>query len=140
MTENPKNTIMGDVTFDEKEVLALSPLLLAYIGDSVYDTFIRTMLLKNKKITVHKMHIETIKYVKAEGQANTLGKIMNMLTDQEKEIVRRGRNVKPHTVPKNADVIKYRYATGLEALIGYLFLMGQAERLNEILNACFLAD
>ena len=121
---------------NETEVNLMSPLVWAYVGDSVYEVFIRTHLVETTKLKPHKLHIEAIKYVKAKAQAEMLGKLQDILTDKEKEIVRRTRNTENHHVPKNANGADYMYATAFEGLIGYLYLSGQAERLNEILNKC----
>ena len=119
-----------------EDVKMLSPLVWAYIGDSVYELFIRTNLVNNSNAKPHKLHIESIKYVKAGAQANILKKIEDKLTDEEKDIVRRGRNAQNHHIAKNSNVAEYSYSTGFEALIGYLYLMKQDERLEEILNYC----
>ena len=119
-----------------EEVKMLSPLVWAYIGDSVYELFIRTNLVNNSNAKPHKLHIESIKYVKAGAQANILKKIEDKLTDEEKDIVRRGRNCENHHVAKNSTVADYSYSTGFEALIGYLYLMKQDDRLEEILKYC----
>lgn len=121
---------------DIQNVKMLSPLVWAYIGDSVYEIFIRNELINNSNAKPHKLHIETVKYVKAKAQVETLNKIYDLLTDEEKDIVRRGRNVQNHHVPKNVDVAEYAYATAFEALIGYLYLSKKDERLKEILNNC----
>ena len=121
---------------NETEVNLMSPLVWAYVGDSVYEVFIRTHLVETTKLKPHKLHIEAIKYVKAKAQAEMLQKLKDILTDKEKEIVRRTRNTENHHVPKNADPTDYMYATAFEGLIGYLYLSGQTERLNEILNKC----
>ena len=119
-----------------EDVKMLSPLVWAYIGDSVYELFIRTNLVNNSNAKPHKLHIESIKYVKAGAQANILKKIEDKLTDEEKDIVRRGRNCENHHIAKNSSVADYSYSTGFEALIGYLYLMKQDERLEEILKYC----
>ena len=119
-----------------EDVKMLSPLVWAYIGDSVYELFIRTNLVNNSNAKPHKLHIESIKYVKAGAQANILKKIEDKLTDEEKDIVRRGRNTQNYHVAKNASVAEYSYSTGFEALIGYLYLMKRDERLEEILKYC----
>ena len=119
-----------------EDVKMLSPLVWAYIGDSVYELFIRTNLVNNSNAKPHKLHIESIKYVKAGAQANILKKIEDKLTDEEKDIVRRGRNCENHHVAKNSTVADYSYSTGFEALIGYLYLMKQDDRLEEILKYC----
>ncbi|MCI8470075.1 MAG: Mini-ribonuclease 3 [Clostridia bacterium] len=118
----------------EEEINLLSPLTWAYIGDCVYDLYIRTNLVNNTNLKPHKLHMETIKYVKAKSQAKLLEKIQDQLTEEEKDIVRRGRNAESHHLPKNANVQEYRYATAYEALIGYLYLTKKEERLKEILN------
>lgn len=114
----------------------LSPLVWAYVGDSVYELFIRTTLINNSNAKPHKLHIEAIKYVKAKAQADILKKISSFLTDEEKDIVRRGRNTENHHIAKNANVADYAQSTAFEALIGYLYLTRQDARLEEILKLC----
>ena len=114
----------------------LSPLVWAYVGDSVYEMYIRTELVNKSNAKPHKLHMESIKYVKAKAQADILKKISEFLTDDEKDIVRRGRNTENHHVAKNANVADYSQATAFEALLGYLYLTKQDERLAEILNMC----
>lgn len=121
---------------NETEVNLMSPLVWAYVGDSVYELFIRTHLVETTKLKPHKLHIETIKYVKAKAQADILEKLQDILTEKEKEIVRRARNAENHHLPKNADPADYMHATAFEGLIGYLYLSEQKERLEEILNMC----
>ena len=117
-----------------EEVNLLSPLTWAYIGDCVYELYIRTKLVNETNLKPHKLHIETIKYVKAQAQAEQLRRIQESLTEEEKDIVRRGRNAQNHHLPKNCNVEDYSYATAFEALIGYLFLTEQKDRLKEILE------
>ena len=119
---------------DESEVNLMPPLNWAYVGDCVYELYIRTNLVNNTKLKPHKLHIETVKYVKAQAQAELLRNIYDRLNDEEKEIVRRGRNAENHHLPKNCDVQDYMYATAFEALIGYLYLSKKDERLKEILE------
>jgi ribonuclease-3 family protein len=114
------------------DIRMFNPLVLAYVGDSVYDTFVRTMLVAGGSIQVNKLHKRAIKYVQAKAQAEIAEKLQPMLTEDEQDIMRRGRNTKSNTVPKNADMNDYRHATGLEALIGYLYLTGDTKRLMEI--------
>ena len=121
---------------DIQDVNMLSPLVWAYVGDSVYELFIRTNLINNSNAKPHKLHIESIKYVKAKAQADILVRIDEYLTEKEKDIVRRGRNVQNHHVAKNANLADYSMATAFEALIGYLYLSKQDIRLKEILNMC----
>ena len=121
---------------DEKEVNMMSPLIWAYVGDSVYEMYIRTYLSNITNLKPHKLHIKAISYVKAQAQAKILEEIMDELSDDEKEIVKRGRNTENHHLPKNASRTDYMYATAFESLIGYLYLTKQEKRLNEILDRC----
>lgn len=111
------------------ETRMIPPLALAYIGDSVYELYIREKLLLSGVTNVHLLHGKAVGYVKAKAQAEGLRRIMDILTEEELNIVKRGRNAKSYTIPKNADVQDYRHATGLEALIGYLYLKGDTDRL-----------
>ena len=111
--------------FTEKEARLLNPLQLALIGDGVYELFIRNSILsKNLELSAHKMHVKAIGYVKAKSQSSIMHEIEDKLTENESYIFKRGRNTKSATVPKNADVRDYRMATGFEALVGYLYLIG----------------
>ena len=120
-----------------EEVKLMPPLVWAYVGDAVYELYIRTNLVNNTKLNPHKLHVEAIKYVKAQAQAKILETITENLTEEEKDIVRRGRNAQNHHLPKNANLDEYSHATAFEALIGYLYLTKQAERLGEILEKTF---
>ena len=122
------------ITRDENDVNLLSPLTWAYIGDCVYELYIRTELINKTNLKPHKLHIESIKYVKAKAQAEILQNIYEELTEEEKDIVRRGRNTENHHLPKNSNVQEYMYSTAFEALIGYLYLTRKDERLKEILE------
>ena len=119
---------------EELDVNQMSPLVWAYIGDSVYEQYIRNYLVTNTKYKPHKLHVEATKFVKAAAQANILQQLENHLTEEEKEIVRRTRNTKNHHLPKNSNVQEYMYATAFEGLIGYLHLTRNTTRLNEILQ------
>ena len=119
-----------------EEINMLSPLTWAYVGDCIYELYIRTDLVNKTKLKPHKLHIETIKYVKAKAQADILKRIEENLTEKELEIVRRGRNAENHHLPKNADPTDYMYSTAFEGLIGYLYLTKQDERLKEIFKMC----
>ena len=121
------------------QVRMMHPLVLAYIGDTVYDLFVRTYLIYTNDVPVHQLHLMSISFVKAQSQSEALHKIVELLTEDEKNIVRRGRNAKSGTIPKNADVTEYRWATGFESLFGYLYLTGQEERLCEIAGKILLA-
>lgn len=110
----------------------LSPLVLAYVGDAVYELFIRTRLAALSP-KVHELHGAAVKYVQASGQAALVQAWDPILTDRERDVVRRGRNAKGG-VPRHADTMEYRYSTGFEALLGYLYLDGQGERLVKLLE------
>lgn len=129
-------TEIAKVNRDQQEVNSLSPLTWAYVGDSVYELYIRTHLVNTTRLKPHKLHIEAIGYVKAQAQAEILKKIQDQLTEEEREIVRRGRNAENHHLPKNANSVDYMYSTAFEALIGYVYLTGQTQRLQEILQMC----
>ena len=119
---------------EELDVNQISPLVWAYIGDSIYEQYVRNYLVTNTKYKPHKLHIEATKFVKAAAQAKILQQLENDLTEEEKEIVRRARNTKNHHLPKNSNVQEYMYATAFEGLIGYLHLSKNTTRLNEILE------
>lgn len=126
--------IMDNGKLSISDVKMLNPLVLAYVGDSVYDTFVRTLLVSGGYGHVAKLHKMSIEFVKAKAQADTLEKINEFLTPDEQDIVRRGRNTKSGTVPKNAELSDYRHATGFEALIGFLYLTGKIDRLMEVIG------
>ena len=119
---------------NKEDVNLMSPLTWAYVGDCVYELYVRTKLVDNTNMKPHALHVEAIKYVKAQAQAQILNKIHDNLTDEEKDIVRRGRNAGNHHLPKNANVQDYMYSTAYEALIAYLYLTNQIKRLKEILG------
>ena len=119
---------------EELEVNQISPLVWAYIGDSVYEQYLRNYLVTNTKYKPHKLHVEATKFVKAGAQAKILELLEKDLTEEEKDIVRRTRNTKNHHLPKNSNVQEYMYATAFEGLIGYLHLSKNTTRLNEILE------
>ena len=119
---------------DETEINQMSPLVWAYVGDCVYELYIRTYLVDNTNLNPHKLHIESIKYVKAKAQAEFLEKIYNDLSIDEKDIVRRGRNANNHHLPKNSNVQEYMYSTAFEGLIGYLYLTKKYDRVKEIIE------
>ena len=116
------------------EVKLMPPLVWAYIGDCVYELYIRMHLVNNTRLHPHELHVKTTEYVKAKAQAEILKEILDILTDEEKDIIRRARNAENHHLPKNASIEDYKYATSFEALIGYLYLSKQDERLNQILE------
>lgn len=114
-----------------------NPLALAYIGDTVYDLFIRTKVLSkgNRHVTV--LHKEAVGFVKAKSQAKSAYAIEKFLSEEELRILKWGRNAKSNTTPKNADITDYRMATGFETLIGYLYLDDKTDRLCELLEIAY---
>lgn len=126
--------ISKDDVLEENEASLIPSLNLAYIGDSIFDVYIRTYLLLNFKEKTGMLHNYSSLIVNAHSQAEFAHKIENKLNDKEKQIFLRGRNSKSATIPKNMSVIDYKYATAAEALIGWLYLTGQSERLLELLS------
>lgn len=111
-----------------------SPLVLAYIGDAVYELLIRTKVVNQGSMQVNKMHKKSASLVKAETQANLVKVLLETLTPGELAVYKRGRNARAATTAKHATMIDYRMATGFEALIGYLYLDEQYERLLELIH------
>lgn len=121
-----------------KKVNEYSGTVLAYIGDAVYEIYTRRRVLsENPDMPAHKLHREAVRHVKAEAQSNAMAALEGILTETEEAFYKRGRNAKPATVPKNADLADYRRATGFEALLGYLELSGEKDRLEEIMNIAY---
>ncbi len=118
---------------DERTLDQYSPLLLAYVGDAVYELMVRTRMVAAGQRPVKEIHQDAVQKVKAEHQARVIKNIFDQLPATEQDIVRRGRNAKS-TPPKNADMQEYRLSTGFEALIGYLYLKGDQQRLQELLE------
>ena len=112
----------------------LSPLSLAFIGDTAYETALRTMILQECDRTPKDLQKLSSRYAKAETQAVMAERLLDHFNEAEAEIYQRGRNSKSHTVPKHASVAEYRAATGLEAVFGFLYLSGQTERFYELIR------
>lgn len=129
-----KSVMFGSEKINPKEYSALT---LAYIGDTVYDLYVRQKLIENGDRHMHDIHKDATKIVCAAAQAKSVHNIEELLTEEEKGILKWGRNAKSGTVPKHADVVDYRWATGFEALLGYLYLKGQLQRLEEILDLAY---
>lgn len=105
----------------------------------MYELYVRTRLMQKGNLQANKLHKLAIHYVKAAAQAGSVHAIMDKLSEEEIAVYKRGRNAKSATVPKNADVAQYRMATGFEALLGFLYLGGRAERLREVMTLAFEA-
>lgn len=127
--------IRDNLPLSQQEALMISPLRLAYIGDAVHDLFVRTSLIfQGGKAGA--MHRDAVQNVNARAQARALLRIANMLTETESDVVRRGRNAHAHhSVPKRTSPADYKHATGLEALLGFLYLTGQQDRLFMLYSA-----
>lgn len=119
---------------NDMEAREYSPLALAYIGDAVYELAIRTLVMSRGNMQVNKMHKKTASLVKANAQAEFYKVLEEELTGEEKSIYKRGRNAKSATMAKHATMKDYRMATGFEALMGYLYLSGQNERMAKLLG------
>ncbi|SHO47204.1 Mini-ribonuclease 3 [Anaerocolumna xylanovorans] len=119
----------------ETDLKTYSPLTLAFIGDVVYDLIIRTLVVEQGNAPVNKLHKRVSSLVKASAQMELYHSIEDMLTEEELSIYKRGRNAKSFTTAKNASITEYRSATGLEALIGYLYLDNRLERVLELIKA-----
>ncbi len=121
-----------------KKPSQLSPLVLAYVGDSVYEVYVRTRLIsQNPDLPAHKLHVMATGFVKAHAQSASMAALEEQLSPEEQAIYKRGRNAKSPTVPKHAEIADYRRATGFEALVGWLFLCDHSDRLNEIMSLAY---
>lgn len=123
-----------DRALREQDPTQLGPLVLAYIGDTVFDLYVRTKLVLTTGLTAHGLHMAAAKRVCAGAQAASFRLIEDKLTEEELAVYRRGRNGHMGTIPKNAAIADYRSATGLEAVIGWLYLKGSDARLTELME------
>jgi len=128
--------ILYENKVDEKQ---LNSLALAYMGDAVLEIYVRRHLLYSGKVKPNHLHREATKYVSAKGQAKVVHQLMedDFLSNEEMAVLKRGRNAKSGSIPKNTDVQTYRYSTGFEAVLGYLYMAHKEERLEEIIQAAF---
>jgi len=123
------------------EARQLNPLVLAYIGDSIFDLYIRThLVVNNRNMNVNKLNLNAISYVRSKSQYIISKKLLYLFDEEELTIFKRGRNTKSGTIPKNADLLEYKAATGFEALLGFLYITSQKERLNYILDLVITLD
>lgn len=128
------NEILDNYKIDSSvNIKQYSPLDMAYIGDCVYELFVRTYLLKNGRQSVNNIHKKAVALVNSSKQAEFAHRIADKLTEEETDIYKRGRNTNSKP-PKNSDMQEYKAATGFEALIGYLYLMRRGDRITELLN------
>lgn len=128
--------LQSNQKIDEKQ---LNSLALAYMGDAVYESYVRHHLLLNGQVRPNQLHREATKYVSAKAQSKIIHYLIdnNELTDEEMAVMKRGRNAKSGSIPKNTDVQTYRYSTAFEALLGYLYLSEKMERLEQLVLAAF---
>ncbi|MEL7610835.1 MAG: ribonuclease III domain-containing protein [Bacillota bacterium] len=137
-----KDTVLAAFPLKElkRDPAQCAPLVLAYIGDTIYDLYVRTMLVSTGDLTTHKLHLAAAKHVCAAAQAKAFQRIEPTLCEEELALSRRGRNAHMGTIPKNATIRDYRAATGFETLIGYLYLAGRDERLQALMNAAIFEE
>ena len=126
----------GEIMAKVEDVLEINVLVLAYLGDTIYENYVRRFLISKSISNVNDLQSESIKYVSAKSQAKFLLELIdrNYFTEEEMSVIKRARNYKNNSHPKNCDVVTYKYATGLEALIGYLDLTYQKDRIDEIMK------
>lgn len=120
------------VQMKDDDIRAISSIGLAHLGDGVYELLVRTWLCTHGKATGKGLHRATVELVCAPKQAELSEKIMPLLTEAEQAVFKRGRNANVHSVPHNASRAQYQQATALEALLGWLYLQGEKERINEL--------
>ena len=136
LTQNLTESIKNVLGLTEISPAQLSPLVLAYIGDSIFDLVIKTYLLDTKgNMQVNKLNRFASNIVKAQSQSEMIGIIEPLLSPAEEAVYKRGRNAKSYTSAKNASISDYRRATGFEALMGYLYLEGEYERMIQLIKA-----
>ena len=128
--EDSLDTVFG---LSSKDWKLYSPLTLAYLGDAVYEMVIRTICVKRANMQTQKLHRKVTGYVSAKAQAKMMDALIGELSEEEESIYRRGRNSKPYTKAKNASMEEYLKATGFEALVGYLYLQKEYERMNALI-------
>lgn len=128
--EDSLDSVFG---LSSKDWKLYSPLTLAYLGDAVYEMVIRTICVKRTNMQTQKLHRKVTGYVSAKAQAKMMDALIGELTEEEESIYRRGRNSKPYTKAKNASMEEYLNATGFEALVGYLYLQKEYERMNALI-------
>ena len=132
------NIIKQNMDLGEINITDYSPLTLAYIGDGIYEIVVRTVIVDEANRQVNKIHKAASNLVKAETQAKMIHLIMDDLTEEEVRIYKRGRNAKAVTRAKNASMSDYRTATGFEALMVWLYLTGQSERMMQLIKKCIV--
>lgn len=134
MEESLIRKLKREFACEEVDIKAYSPLTLAYIGDSIYDVMIRTVVVERGNRSANNLHKMSVKYVNAGVQSAMADALLEALSEEELAVYKRGRNAKSYTKAKNATVNDYRKATGLEALFGYLYLQDKMDRIIELIK------
>jgi ribonuclease-3 family protein len=133
MEVNTQQRMSRALRYPVEDPRQIPPLNLAYVGDTVYDLYVRAYLIHTHPETVHNLHVLSAKMVCAQGQARAFFALEPLLTEEELAVYRRGRNAHSGTVPKNANVADYRVATGLETLLGHLWVLGREARIDQLM-------
>ena len=136
-TQQRMSAVLGYPVEDPRQIPALN---LAYVGDTIYDLYVRAYLIHTHPETVHNLHLLSAQMVCAQGQARAFFALEGQLTEEELSVYRRGRNAHSGTVPKNANVADYRVATGLETLLGHLWVLGREERIDQLMAIAVQAN
>ncbi len=131
---------MTRAVMTEEEAYRIPPLALAYVGDAVWELEVRVTLIDCGERRPQQLHRLAVQKVKANAQADRLHRIADLLSERERAVVRRGRNAKSRSVPRSATVADYRASTGVEALLGYLYLSGSTDRLREIVQLLLMDE
>jgi len=140
MTKLPADAVIAPRLPAGVPVGQLNPIVLAYIGDAVFEVYVRQQLIATSGRKPNELHRAATRYVSAAAQAKLLQRWLPQLTEEEADIVRRGRNSKSGQPPKNADPVDYRHATGLECLVGYLYYRGERDRLEQLIALAFTEE
>lgn len=123
-----------DENNDKSDLRDYSPVVLAYLGDAVFELLVRTSMVTGGRRKIKDIHLDTVRIVNAESQAKVIREVFEHLSEEEKDVVRRGKNAKS-TPPRHADNGDYRMSTGFEALLGYLYLRGELKRIDQLVRA-----
>lgn len=134
MADHLNDYLNAQFGIESKDIRTYSPLTLAYIGDAIFDVIIRSILVNKGNTAVNKLHKRASDIVKAGTQAAFVKALMDVFTEEEADVYRRGRNSKPHTKAKNATTMDYLDATGFEAVVGYLYLTDNMDRICELIE------
>ncbi len=134
MADHLNDYLNAQFGIESKDIRTYSPLTLAYIGDAIFDVIIRSILVNKGNTAVNKLHKRASDIVKAGTQAAFVKALMDDFTEEEADVYRRGRNSKPHTKAKNATTMDYLDATGFEAVVGYLYLTDNMDRICELIE------